>query len=205
MDRGKRKLNSPHSDSVKLFHVDHARSGNWRSFIPIGVRFNPEEWELFLYLRLKVEGDPIPPETIRELDIYQYSPYQLRALYGDGDENKMFFLTPIHKLGTRTQREACQYGTWRKMGNISFTDGSATIGCKGAFSFEWKANAGQGKFLMKEYLIEGVSEWALCEVHPVEQSNKQNTDLVFDNWFGEKTSLKLRDDLEFSLPFLLLK
>ncbi|XP_059635432.1 NAC domain-containing protein 55-like isoform X2 [Cornus florida] len=198
MGRTKRKLNSPNSDSVKLSHVDHGRSGYcWKNVVPIGVRFHPQEWELFLYLRLKVEGKPIPQGTIAELDIYDYSPTQLNSIYGADVEN-MYFLTPLHKLGSRIQREALN-GTWRKFGSKEVVDAVGTVGYKGSFNFEWKPHHGQDRFLMKEYTFAELNEWALVEIYPVKQIKKQNRNLIFNNWFREESSLNDSGDLKLSL------
>lgn len=50
--------------------------------IPTGYRFAPTDEELITqYLAEKVKGKPLPSNTIREVDIYQYTPEEVEGTY----------------------------------------------------------------------------------------------------------------------------
>ncbi|XP_059647795.1 NAC transcription factor 25-like [Cornus florida] len=166
--------------------------GNWKDSEPLGVRFIPEEWELFLYLRLKVSGNQIPPGIIEEVDIYQFDPIQLEGAFSSCTHNRMmYFLTPLHKVGSRNQREATN-GTWRKENKTSVSDALVVVGERGSYSFDRKVKkVGQTKFLMREYKLKENTDWALSVVYPGPRERRQTSDeFIFTDWFNKMTSAK---------------
>ncbi|XP_059643985.1 NAC domain-containing protein 82-like isoform X2 [Cornus florida] len=93
-----------------------------RMFLPPGFRFHPTDVELVkYYLKRKVMGKKFPIEAISELNIYKFSPWDLRDksfLQGRGNKTKdreWYFFCPRERKyasGIRTSRTT-ENGYWK--------------------------------------------------------------------------------------------
>lgn len=47
--------------------------------LPVGYRFCPLDWELLVcYLKKKVKNEPLPPNRMMEIKLYNFTPEQLK-------------------------------------------------------------------------------------------------------------------------------
>lgn len=50
--------------------------------LPIGYKFSPYDHELIVhYLEPKVANKPLPPNKIREIDVYRFDPMKLSGIF----------------------------------------------------------------------------------------------------------------------------
>ncbi|KAF2309431.1 hypothetical protein GH714_002415 [Hevea brasiliensis] len=86
---------------------------------PAGYRFKPYDEELVVhYLKKKIMNEPLPPNRIKEVELYKYNPETLAANYKSNGENEWYFFTPRdrkHPNGGRPSRAAGN-GYWRATG-----------------------------------------------------------------------------------------
>ncbi|KAA8523229.1 hypothetical protein F0562_009651 [Nyssa sinensis] len=92
---------------------------DWKKYIPIGFRFCPTDYELFIYyLRAKMYSEFIFPGIIHDVDVYQYDPYHLPGM--DFKEQYSYYFTPRDKKypnGSRPSRCIKDgRGTWKITG-----------------------------------------------------------------------------------------
>ncbi|GMN54194.1 hypothetical protein TIFTF001_023322 [Ficus carica] len=151
-------------------------SANYPWPSPVGYRFSPTDAELVCYyLKNKAMNDSIedPTNRFQELELYNFSPEQLREKYGEQKEREMYvFVKKIlkHRNGTRLQRRTTSNGHWlacsRKQ-DIVF-DGRL-VGHR--VNLVYRIGEGRGTktdWLMHEYRLPDhmmLDEWILCKVY----------------------------------------
>ncbi|KAJ9141408.1 hypothetical protein P3X46_031947 [Hevea brasiliensis] len=126
---------------------------------PAGYRFKPYDEELVVhYLKKKIMNEPLPPNRIKEVELYKYNPETLAANYKSNGENEWYFFTPRdrkHPNGGRPSRAAGN-GYWRATGAdkpINFQ------GCKVGFRkalvfYQGKPpNSDKTDWIMHEYTV----------------------------------------------------
>uniref|UniRef100_A0A804UAY5 NAC domain-containing protein n=1 Tax=Zea mays TaxID=4577 RepID=A0A804UAY5_MAIZE len=148
--------------------------------VPPGFRFHPTDEELlYYYLRKKVSYEPIDLDVIREIDLNQLEPWDLkeRCRIGTGHQNEWYFFSHKDKkypTGTRTNR-ATTAGFWKATGRdkaIFLGNASRRIGLRKTLVF-YIGRAPHGKktdWIMHEYRLDQenveIQEdgWVVCRV-----------------------------------------
>ncbi|KAK6937162.1 NAC domain [Dillenia turbinata] len=84
--------------------------------IPVGYRFCPTSNELIIhYLQKKINGEPLPPNKIIEVNVYDYHPQVLTVLYKYAGEKEWYFFSSRkrkYQNGRRPNRSAGGHGFW---------------------------------------------------------------------------------------------
>ncbi|XP_010536266.1 PREDICTED: NAC transcription factor 25-like [Tarenaya hassleriana] len=127
------------------------------SKIPAGWRFAPTDEELvFLYLKPKIELQPLPMHMIMDVNIYNHHPETLSAEYEKFNDGEWYFFTPRDKKYPKTYRPNRKAigGFWKASGKYAgvYLDGRE-IGKKRLMVF-YNGNHPNSKktdWLMKEY------------------------------------------------------
>lgn len=175
--------------------MDNERQGDmqppaaapWVAIAPAGVRFVPTERELVsLYLTNKFLNFPVPPNTIRELNIYEYHPNELpRLAYNTRSDQVLYFFTPLKRLGSGNvnfDRKA-RNGSWAMVHTYrglyktsSFENGVIRRHLKFSGDEGFRCN-----MQMKEYVMDAPRAnaadpvLALCIIHPPRAGNQWNS------------------------------
>ncbi|GMN54201.1 hypothetical protein TIFTF001_023337 [Ficus carica] len=160
--------------------------------LPVGFRFQPTEQELVLYylnskaMNLDFED---PTNRFQELDLYNFTPPQLREKYGVQKEREMyFFVKKVLKFSTgkRLQRRTADNGHWRastKESNIEF-NGRVVGHRRNLVYHKGKGRGGKTNWLMCEYRLPDdiqLGDWLLCKVYLNEKEQlKTQVKLVSD-------------------------
>ncbi|KAK6937158.1 NAC domain [Dillenia turbinata] len=89
--------------------------------IPVGYRFCPTSKELIIdYLQKKINGEPLPPNKIIEVNIYDYHPQVLTTvLYKYAGEKEWYFFSSRkrkYRNARRPNRSAGGHGYWKATG-----------------------------------------------------------------------------------------
>ncbi|XP_059635871.1 NAC domain-containing protein 76-like [Cornus florida] len=142
------------TDQLKPCQCGYQKMEEWRRMVPPGVRFSPTPAELLNeYLRPRVNNQSVPKGVIRELNVYQFNPMELKAFAIDnGDNQNMYFFTNLQrktKDGVQIRR-GTNDGCWRasnKYLNIFLE--TVLIGFRKDLTYTWKSG-GHGRWLMKE-------------------------------------------------------
>ncbi|KAF2299759.1 hypothetical protein GH714_003172 [Hevea brasiliensis] len=86
---------------------------------PPGYRFKPYDEELVVhYLKKKIMNEPLPPNRIKEVELYKYNPETLAANHKSNGEKEWYFFTPRDRKypnGERPNRAAGK-GYWKATG-----------------------------------------------------------------------------------------
>ncbi|MQL97682.1 hypothetical protein Taro_030369 [Colocasia esculenta] len=162
-------------------------------FLPPGYRFHPLDEELLThYLGNKIGGQPLPPNKIYDVRLYDHNPESLAAKYQQWGENKWFFFTPRDRKypnGNRPNRAAGD-GYWKATGSDKpvIGEGGAVVGSKKALVF-YRGKPPDGdktNWIMNEYRIEDANQrrhdgtmklddWVLCSIHGSAEGNERRT------------------------------
>ncbi|KAF3442544.1 hypothetical protein FNV43_RR16460 [Rhamnella rubrinervis] len=151
---------------------------------PKGFKFVPTDAELIAhYLMTKIKNRPVPIGSIRDVNLYDYSPLQLAETHKFIGEEMMFFFTSRERKypnGNHPKRSTGN-GYWKAWGkNKPIVEGGRTIGFKMALVF-YEGNAKHGRktnWLMHEYTINAptttrasaaggmkLNDWVLCKIY----------------------------------------
>ncbi|KAF2293393.1 hypothetical protein GH714_001215 [Hevea brasiliensis] len=107
--------------------TDPINDNNRKNFIdidyfnsfPPGYRFRPLDGELVVhYLKNKIANQPLPPNKIMEVKLYEYNPEKLAEEYWQCGETEWYFFTPRDKRypnGSRPKRDTGG-GYWKATG-----------------------------------------------------------------------------------------
>ncbi|KAF2309424.1 hypothetical protein GH714_002201 [Hevea brasiliensis] len=161
---------------------DYDEDAYFDSF-PAGYRFKPYDEELVVhYLKKKIINEPLPPNRIKEVELYKYNPETLAANYKSNGENEWYFFTPRDRKypnGERPNRAAGN-GYWKATGadkHVNFE------GCKVGFRkalvfYQGKPpNGDKTEWIMHEYRVNEppkrkrggndmkLDDWVLCRIY----------------------------------------
>ncbi|KAJ9166497.1 hypothetical protein P3X46_021244 [Hevea brasiliensis] len=150
---------------------------------PPGYRFKPYDEELVVhYLKKKIMNEPLPPNRIKEVELYKYNPETLAANYKSNGEKEWYFFTPRDRKypnGERPNRAAGK-GYWKATGAdkpVNFE------GCKVGFRkalvfYQGKPpNGDKTDWIMHEYRVNEppkrkrggndmkLDDWVLCRIY----------------------------------------
>ncbi|KAA3481880.1 NAC domain protein NAC77 [Gossypium australe] len=165
--------------------------------LPPGYRFKPRDDELVnYYLRLKLSGLPLPPNIIREVNLYRYDPETLTARNNHISSNEVgkewYFFTPRERKYTNGSRPARKAGNgyWKATGaDKEVILNGKKIGCKKTLVFyEGKPPRGfKTNWAMHEYILSDnapvrvrhgkedmkLDNWVLCRLYKNRREEKQ--------------------------------
>ncbi|MBA0635086.1 hypothetical protein Godav_005258 [Gossypium davidsonii] len=164
--------------------------------LPPGYRFKPRDEELVnYYLRLKISGLPLPPNRIREANLYRHDPETLTAMnkYTSSNEveKEWYFFTPRERKYTNGSRPARKAGSgyWKATGaDKEVILKGKKIGCKKTLVFyEGKPPRGsKTNWTMHEYVSSEapvrvrhgkedmkLDNWVLCRLYKNRREGKQ--------------------------------
>ncbi|KAF2293368.1 hypothetical protein GH714_001030 [Hevea brasiliensis] len=126
---------------------------------PPGYRFRPLDGELVVhYLRNKIANQPLPPNKIMEVKLYEYNPEKLAVEYWQCGEKEWYFFTPRDKKypnGSRPKRDAGG-GYWKATGaDKAVKYKGAVVGYRKALVFYMgkPPNGTKTNWIMHEYRI----------------------------------------------------
>ncbi|XP_019076035.1 NAC domain-containing protein 1 [Vitis vinifera] len=111
-------------EEIRILDYRFKNKDEFLNSMPPGYRFSPTDEEAILYfLRPKIENKPLPINGIMEVNIYQYDPEDLTALFPPCGNHKdgidqWFFFTPRDRKypnGMRPSRRAGK-GYWKAIG-----------------------------------------------------------------------------------------
>lgn len=156
----------------------------WVTTAPAGVRFVPTEFELVdQYLANKFLNFQVPPDTIRELDVYAYHPDELPGLaHNTRSDQVLYFFTPLKRLGggnVNADRKA-RNGSWELTQTYRGLYKTSAYE-NGVIRRHLKFIGNEGfecNFLMKEYVMDVTRTnaadpvIALCIIHPPRAGNQ---------------------------------
>ncbi|GMH07698.1 hypothetical protein Nepgr_009538 [Nepenthes gracilis] len=158
--------------------------------LPPGYRFRPTDEELVMfYLKRKVNGKSVPPETISELNVYKFAPWDLPNFTCLRSKDLIwYFFCPSERKyasGNRANR-ATELGYWKATGNDKcVSHKQRTVGKRKTLVFHiGKSPKGdRTDWVMHEYrlsdknLAENVVSWdayTLCKVFEKSGSGPKN-------------------------------
>ncbi|XP_057471984.1 NAC domain-containing protein JA2-like [Actinidia eriantha] len=167
--------------------------------IPYGFKFSPEDHELIYILYRKVNGDSLPVDEglIEECDLFgKEEPWEI---FGRGTEKTRYFFVKLKKKGKSADGSnfvrTVGKGTWKGQdGQIPIKDQQGrTIGFKKNLVYKGKGPNTNGRWLMKEYHLYGISlqpppklnDYVLCRIRKKDDRKKQNSELIGGNQDGE--------------------
>ncbi|GFZ11425.1 hypothetical protein Acr_22g0008230 [Actinidia rufa] len=156
--------------------------------IPYGFKFSPEDHELIYILYRKVNGNSLPVDEglIEERDLFgKEEPWEI---FGRGTEKTRYFFVKLKKKGKSVDGlnfvRTVGKGTWKGQdGQIPIKDQQGrTIGFKKNLVYKGKGPNTNGRWLMKEYHLHGVSlqpppklnDYVLCRIRKKDDGKKQN-------------------------------
>ncbi|KAI4324201.1 hypothetical protein L6164_023756 [Bauhinia variegata] len=108
------------------------------SFLGQSYRFKPTDEELVSYLERKLAGHSIPSHLIPQVDIYKFSPHQLKARYQRNGDDSMFFFSPRNRKflnGTRPDRRVGDIGYWKSSRTVRLKSKNSVVGTKMILNF----------------------------------------------------------------------
>ncbi|KAI4324200.1 hypothetical protein L6164_023755 [Bauhinia variegata] len=108
------------------------------SFLGQSYRFKPTDEELVSYLQRKLAGHSIPSHLIPQVDIYKFSPHQLKARYQRNGDDSMFFFSPRNRKclnGTRPDRRVGDIGYWKSSRTVRLKRKNSVVGSKMILNF----------------------------------------------------------------------
>ncbi|KAK8577027.1 hypothetical protein V6N13_122022 [Hibiscus sabdariffa] len=156
--------------------------------LPSGYRFKPKDVELVeFYLKRKILNKKLPPNIIRDVDLYNYDPDTLTAMNNNASSNgvvmEWFFFTPRERKyanGSRPRRCA-GHGYWKASGKDTevFSKGEKVGLKKTLVYYTGKPPKGdKTDWTMHEYVLINAPErqrlgkedmrlddWVLCRVY----------------------------------------
>ncbi|KAF5447342.1 hypothetical protein F2P56_032900 [Juglans regia] len=179
---------------------------------PPGYRFLPTDEELIIfYLEKKVWNQPLPINTIVEVNLYAHNPDFLAAKYKDYQEDQLYIFTPRdrkYRNGRRPNRAAGD-GYWKATGaDRKIKSKGTVVGYRKALVF-YIGKAPKGKktnWIMHEFRVEDspcsergsngmrLDDWVLCRIYkkPVKSIKIQ----IEDNVPAMVGSTSLLDDYD---------
>ncbi|GMH05125.1 hypothetical protein Nepgr_006965 [Nepenthes gracilis] len=153
-----------------------------------GFRFHPTDEELVgFYLKRKIRQQSLPTELIKQLDIYQYDPWDLPKFAASGDKEWYFYCPRDRKYRNSVRpNRVTGAGFWKATGTdrpIYSSDGSKCIGLKKSLVF-YRGRAAKGvktDWMMHEFRLPSLSDsippkklfdksfpanvsWAICRI-----------------------------------------
>ncbi|KAL0418500.1 UNVERIFIED_CONTAM: NAC domain-containing protein 18 [Sesamum radiatum] len=157
----------------------------FRGNYPPGFHFMPSDAELILeYLKKRIQNLPIPISEICEVNLYQYNPQHLAAMYPQLGQTGWYFFTPRDRKypnGSRPNR-AAGTGYWKATGADKdvYRDDGKKVGSRKALVF-YEGRPPKGKktdWIMHEYRVKDqpprhkrdandmrLDDWVLCRIH----------------------------------------
>ncbi|KAJ9174503.1 hypothetical protein P3X46_013140 [Hevea brasiliensis] len=172
--------------------TDPINDNNRKNFIdidyfnsfPPGYRFRPLDGELVVhYLKNKIANQPLPPNKIMEVKLYEYNPEKLAEEYWQCGEKEWYFFTPRDKKypnGSRPKRDAGG-GYWKATGaDKAVKYKGAVVGYRKALVFYMgkPPNGTKTNWIMHEYRVSDappriktsaddmrLDNWVLCRIY----------------------------------------
>ncbi|KAL5840214.1 hypothetical protein ACOSQ4_012822 [Xanthoceras sorbifolium] len=165
-------------------HHHHIKDEYWKKF-PKGYRFCPHNGELIVhYLRKKVLNQPLPPNKIAQVNLYQHNPEVLAELFKNyKEDDAYYFFTPRdrkYRNGDRPSRAAgCGY--WKATGaSKEVRHQGVKVGSRNALVFYRgkPPNGAKTDWIMHEFTVENsrltkrngandmrLDDWVLCKIY----------------------------------------
>ncbi|KAK6151512.1 hypothetical protein DH2020_014147 [Rehmannia glutinosa] len=182
------------------------------SMIPPGYRFQPTDYELLSeYLIKKIKQEPLPPNRIHVVNLYDFNPDYLTESSKPAKENEWYFFSPTdkrYKNGSRPNRTGDGY--WKSTGsNEPIKHKNIIIGYKRSLVFFMGKHTDHDiktDWLMKEYTLKNppapvqtsedtsmrLNDWVICKVYKNQREQragkrKSNDDSVVVEFEEEVT------------------
>ncbi|EOY09273.1 NAC domain, IPR003441-like protein [Theobroma cacao] len=194
--------NYQHNKLTKMQLDDATQNDEYLNSFPPGVRFFPSDEELLQhYLKNKVLNQPIFPNIIQEVNLYQHHPLELTGMYKPLTETEWYFFTcrdRKHSKGCRPNR-ATPRGFWKQSGveKPIPLDSEDAIGYKKWLIFYEKENeqVKRTDWKMHEYRIHDtisspnkesagnwlkVDGWVLCRIFKKKEKNNEEETETFN-------------------------
>ncbi|KAJ8769283.1 hypothetical protein K2173_002487 [Erythroxylum novogranatense] len=151
---------------------------------PSGYRFRPYDSELIEdYLIKKINKEKLPPNRIKDVELYKYNPSDLAEMYPANEGKEWYFFTPRdrkYRNGDRPNRRAGD-GFWKATGADKPVkkDGIVTGFRKALVFYIGKPNGGhKTDWIMHEYKVNSntnrvrtgehdmrLDDWVLCRIY----------------------------------------
>ncbi|XP_004489492.1 uncharacterized protein NAC12 isoform X2 [Cicer arietinum] len=180
-----------------------------------GFRFRPTDQELIgFYLKKKIQQKSLPIELIKQVDIYNYEPWDLPKLASTSSEKEWYFYCPRerkYKNSSRpnrviTRNNGKSIGYWKATGTdkaIYSSDGKC-IGLKKSLVF-YKGRASNGNktdWMMHEFRLPCISNstspkklfdksfspndsWAICKIFEKPTSSSMVQKALSHPWISQ--------------------
>ncbi|KAJ8769351.1 hypothetical protein K2173_002555 [Erythroxylum novogranatense] len=152
--------------------------------LPSGYRFTPYDSELIEdYLIKKINKEKLPPNRIKDVELYKYNPSDLAEMYPANEGKEWYFFTPRdrkYRNGDRPNRRAGD-GFWKATGADKPVkkDGVVTGFRKALVFYIGKPNGGhKTDWIMHEYKVNSntnrvrtgehdmrLDDWVLCRIY----------------------------------------
>ncbi|XP_050217235.1 NAC transcription factor 32-like [Mercurialis annua] len=179
---------------VSMYDPTVSEDEYFKSFPP-GYKFQPFDEELVVcYLKKKILNEPLPPNRIRDVELYAFNPDDLTAIYAPNGEKQWFFFTPRHRKypnGDRPSRAAGN-GYWKATGaDKEVVYGGIKVGFRKALVF-YVGKAPKGDktdWIMHEFRVSDppkrkragpedmkLDDWVLCRIYKKSDRSKAARD-----------------------------
>ncbi|KAK6151565.1 hypothetical protein DH2020_014200 [Rehmannia glutinosa] len=114
-------INHPIDDDVPVLqnssNIEKTMSDEeYLKMLPVGFAFQPKDEELIVhYLMKKLKNEPLPPNKIYSVNLYDFSPDRLVDILGENEDNELYIFTERKKIssnGTNIDRKTPN-GYWK--------------------------------------------------------------------------------------------
>ncbi|XVF82130.1 hypothetical protein PTKIN_Ptkin16aG0020600 [Pterospermum kingtungense] len=164
--------------------------------LPKGYKFKPQDFELIVYLKRKVEKKPLPPNKIWEVQLYNYDPDTLTVSNNNessnGVDKEWHYFTPRdrkHLNGSRPDRRAGE-GYWKAtIADKPIKYKGELVGFKKTLVFYWgkPSKSQKTNWIMHEYVLSDhtparertsstgdmrLNDWVLCRIYKKQNDAK---------------------------------
>jgi hypothetical protein len=132
-------------------------------FVMPGFRFLPTVEEIFMFLRMKAKGEPLPHDEVGESDIYgNREPW---VLFDPTVKKQFFVFTKLKKKSKSRMDRVAGCGTWKIEHTQEVRDHKTNkvIGLEKSFVFKYTKNKAKGTdrnghWIMKEFSLRDYSK-----------------------------------------------
>ncbi|XP_054797608.1 NAC transcription factor 29-like [Prosopis cineraria] len=141
------------------FFSNYSKHDDYFNSFPPGYRFHPTEEELIIfYLMKKIMNEPLPPNQMLEVDVYQHDPQILCRRYKSACEKEWYFFSPRERKypnGVRPKRST-KDGYWKVSGSdrLIYSKGMIVGKWNTLVYYRGKAPTGtKTNWIMREYKL----------------------------------------------------
>ncbi|KAK6151580.1 hypothetical protein DH2020_014215 [Rehmannia glutinosa] len=122
--------------------------------LPVGFTFQPKDEELIVhYLMKKLKNEPLPPNKIYSVNLYDFSPDRLVDMLGEY-ENEWYMFSPIKRSsGGKTVVRTTPDGFWKSTsGDKIIKHNGEKVGYHKTFVY-YKGKSKKTNWIMQEYRL----------------------------------------------------